>query len=351
MDKRELAAAFRERLQALLGGGAGRDRRVPARHRRRPLGAQPVPRPGHRPAAAGRDAAAHRRGARGDGRLAAQPLERAGGPAGGGALGADREGRGPRRRLADRQLAAGGGGHEAALRALEPARHAAASPRTRRRRRRTPSPAQAGERARRLPARATWTWRSPCRCRRCRTSPSGTGLWLGVDRRLRRRQLAHMAATCAEIYPTLRLHLYDGRETFAAPFTVFGRIRAAIYLGEAYLVVTSDRAGGGAVTPVRQPGAPRHHRPGPGARDAAVAGRRDRVRLASWSPRARSRCAGDRVVKVRFLLSETMTARFAAIRAHVAERSDRASGKGRACGGCRGEAGCGCGPGEGGTHG
>ena len=67
----------------------------------------------------------------------------------------------------------------------------------------------------------------------------GTGLWRGTDSRLRRRQLAHMAATCAEAYPTLRLHLYDGRETFAAPFTVFGRIRAAIYLGEAYLVVTS----------------------------------------------------------------------------------------------------------------
>jgi hypothetical protein len=48
-----------------------------------------------------------------------------------------------------------------------------------------------------------------------------------------------MAATCGEAYPTLRLHLYDGRKTFAAPFTVFGRIRAAIYLGEAYLVVTS----------------------------------------------------------------------------------------------------------------
>ena len=67
----------------------------------------------------------------------------------------------------------------------------------------------------------------------------GTGLWRGVDAGLRRRQLRHMAETCAEAYPTLRLHLYDGGETFAAPFTVFGRIRAAVYLGEAYLVVTS----------------------------------------------------------------------------------------------------------------
>jgi len=67
----------------------------------------------------------------------------------------------------------------------------------------------------------------------------GTGLWRGMDRDLRRRQLRHMAETCASAYPTLRLHLFDGRETFTAPFTVFGRIRAAIYLGESYLVVTS----------------------------------------------------------------------------------------------------------------
>jgi hypothetical protein len=37
----------------------------------------------------------------------------------------------------------------------------------------------------------------------------------------------------------LRLHLYDGRAAYAAPFTVFGRIRAAVYLGEAYLVVSA----------------------------------------------------------------------------------------------------------------
>ena len=67
----------------------------------------------------------------------------------------------------------------------------------------------------------------------------GGGIWRGTDPGLRRRQLAHMAATCAEVFPTLRLHLFDGRRTFAAPFTVFGRIRAALYLGEAYLVVTS----------------------------------------------------------------------------------------------------------------
>ena len=68
---------------------------------------------------------------------------------------------------------------------------------------------------------------------------AGAGIWRGTDPAPRRHRLAHMAATCAEVYPTLRLHLFDGRTTFAAPFTVFGRIRAALYLGDAYLVVTS----------------------------------------------------------------------------------------------------------------
>lgn len=68
---------------------------------------------------------------------------------------------------------------------------------------------------------------------------AGVGLWRGIDAVRRRRQLNHMAAVCAEAYPALRLHLYDGRKSFCAPFTVFGRIRAAVYLGEAYLVVNS----------------------------------------------------------------------------------------------------------------
>lgn len=68
---------------------------------------------------------------------------------------------------------------------------------------------------------------------------AGAGVWRGTDAGVRRRRLAHMAATCAEVYPTLRLHLFDGRAAYAAPFTVFGRIRAALYLGDAYLVVTS----------------------------------------------------------------------------------------------------------------
>ncbi len=54
-----------------------------------------------------------------------------------------------------------------------------------------------------------------------------------------RRQLQHMARICQTNYPALRLHLYDGTTTFSAPFTVYGKLRVAIYIGESYLVITA----------------------------------------------------------------------------------------------------------------
>lgn len=66
-----------------------------------------------------------------------------------------------------------------------------------------------------------------------------SGLWRGTSPDQCRRQLRHMAAICQDKYPTLRLHLYDGTRVFSAPFTVFGNQRVALYLGDAYLVVSS----------------------------------------------------------------------------------------------------------------
>ena len=67
----------------------------------------------------------------------------------------------------------------------------------------------------------------------------GGSIWNGLAEDLRRRQLRHMAALTEELYPALRLHLFDGRVTFSAPFTVFGLVRVALYLGEDYLVLTA----------------------------------------------------------------------------------------------------------------
>lgn len=65
-----------------------------------------------------------------------------------------------------------------------------------------------------------------------------SGPWRGADLGVVRRQIAHMAELCDAHYPSLRLHLFDGRRTFCAPYTVFGRMRASIYIGHAYISVT-----------------------------------------------------------------------------------------------------------------
>jgi transcriptional regulator with XRE-family HTH domain len=67
----------------------------------------------------------------------------------------------------------------------------------------------------------------------------GGGIWRDLPPATRRAQLEHMAARTAESYPRLRLMLYDGRRTYSAPFTVFGLYRVSIYFGNHYLVLTA----------------------------------------------------------------------------------------------------------------
>jgi len=64
---------------------------------------------------------------------------------------------------------------------------------------------------------------------------SGTGYYAGMPRDLRLAQLDHLKALHADLYPTLRLHLFDARKLFSAPITVFGPLLAVIYLGQNYL--------------------------------------------------------------------------------------------------------------------
>lgn len=67
----------------------------------------------------------------------------------------------------------------------------------------------------------------------------GGNVWRGVPARERARQISHAADIVARHYPTLRLHLFDARMSLSSPFTVFGPIRAVIFLGPSYLVVTA----------------------------------------------------------------------------------------------------------------
>ena len=64
----------------------------------------------------------------------------------------------------------------------------------------------------------------------------GEGVWRGLSEDARRAQIERMHILVSELYPTLRLYLYDGRTHYSVPFTVFGPVRAAIYIGQMYFV-------------------------------------------------------------------------------------------------------------------
>lgn len=67
----------------------------------------------------------------------------------------------------------------------------------------------------------------------------GEGIWRQLPLRDRRAQLEHMEAVVGDLYPSYRWFLFDGRERYAAPYTVFGQKRAALYAGSMYFVFTS----------------------------------------------------------------------------------------------------------------
>lgn len=67
----------------------------------------------------------------------------------------------------------------------------------------------------------------------------GRGHWRKLGRHARRTQLAYMADLLEELYPTFRLFLYDQLRSYSIPYTVFGPQRAAIFVGEMYLVLNA----------------------------------------------------------------------------------------------------------------
>ena len=66
---------------------------------------------------------------------------------------------------------------------------------------------------------------------------AGHGIWQGLPPATRKAQLLHMASLIDDLYPSFRLFLFDGRERFSIPYTVFGSLRAAVFVGRMYLVL------------------------------------------------------------------------------------------------------------------
>lgn len=67
----------------------------------------------------------------------------------------------------------------------------------------------------------------------------GQGRWDGLPNAARAEQLERMAVLCDELYPSLRVHLFDAATRYSVPYTIFGPVRAAIYVGQMYFVFTT----------------------------------------------------------------------------------------------------------------
>lgn len=65
---------------------------------------------------------------------------------------------------------------------------------------------------------------------------TGTGYYHGLPAEVRTEQINHIVALTKQLYPTLRLYLFDARKLFSAPVTIFGPLLAAVYMGSNYLV-------------------------------------------------------------------------------------------------------------------
>lgn len=61
------------------------------------------------------------------------------------------------------------------------------------------------------------------------------GYYAGLDAGTRREQLDWLLTVYDQLYPRLRLFLFDARRVFSAPLTVFGPLLAVLYLGRNYL--------------------------------------------------------------------------------------------------------------------
>jgi len=62
------------------------------------------------------------------------------------------------------------------------------------------------------------------------------GYYRGCPKQIRIEQLKHLARLTEQLYPVMRICLFDARKIYSSPITIFGPLRAVIYLGQKYMV-------------------------------------------------------------------------------------------------------------------
>jgi len=71
---------------------------------------------------------------------------------------------------------------------------------------------------------------------------TASGYYTGLPQQVRSEQIAHLRALHDQLYPSLRIYLFDARRLFSSPITVFGPLLAVLYLGANYVAFRdSDR--------------------------------------------------------------------------------------------------------------
>ncbi len=63
----------------------------------------------------------------------------------------------------------------------------------------------------------------------------GEGYYRGLSPEIRSAQIARFKELHDQLYPRLRLYLFDARRLFSAPLTIFGPLLATLYVGRDYL--------------------------------------------------------------------------------------------------------------------
>jgi hypothetical protein len=68
------------------------------------------------------------------------------------------------------------------------------------------------------------------------------GYYTGLPRETRRAQIDRILSLMDQLYPAIRIYLFDARWVYSAPITVFGPFLAVVYIGRHYLAFReSDR--------------------------------------------------------------------------------------------------------------
>lgn len=63
----------------------------------------------------------------------------------------------------------------------------------------------------------------------------GEGYYAGLPYKVRAEQVDQLLALTEQLYPRLRLYLYDARAIFSAPVTIFGPLLGVLYIGRNYM--------------------------------------------------------------------------------------------------------------------